>query len=919
MQSLPASLADIADSEPELARALEVLTGYSLYAERVLPDHADWLAHQWRRGGLTGALDLDSIIAAEATDEGLDGGNAPASEEQQMGWLRQMRHRLLLLIMWRDFAGIDSVAQTLAALSSLAAILIDRALSMADAIMTERFGSPRSSAGDRQFMVVLGMGKLGGGELNFSSDVDLIFSFSEAGQTDGPRPLSNEEFFARVVRRTVKLLDAVTQQGFVYRVDLRLRPFGEAGRLALSFAAMEQYYLREGRDWERYALQKARPVAGDIEQGMALLKMLRPFVYRRYLDFGAFDALRQMKALIRANGQEQQRNIKLGPGGIREIEFLTQAFQLVRGGRQAALCQVGLLPALAALAEHQLLPEQEVNDLIQAYGFLRKVENRLQQKDDQQTHQLPVNDSELDQLAGVCGFSDVQSFSQTLADWRKLVHDIFRQTFAPVKSAAQDQWEWKAWNLSADHSQTELALTQLKFAEPVQAAQLLQRFRHRPALRDAGTRGRALIDQLLPQIIKEVAGAGGATKLLRDVLEIVLSIARRTAYLALLTERPKVAERLIWVCGHSEWLTERILNQAGLLDDLITPAPSLNTRQLDQQMNRATAAADNDPEQELMALSQCQQREMVAIAMSFLNGELDALAVGALLTNLAQVLLSKVISMVQQELQRRHGSPGAVSFSVIGYGTLGTGEMRFDSDLDLVFLTDTLADDARTDGPNSLRLQQFYTRLVQRVLSMLTLRTPFGRLYEVDTRLRPNGNAGFLVSAMSAYERYQTRSAWIWEWQALVRARWVAGSVEAAEGFNAIRRRVLAMPRNQAELRQQICSMRQKMQRETVGAADRFKFRPGARLDIEFLAQYLCLARASEYPRLADSASTPQLLTTAAAHGLLTDAQRDALVAGYQSSADCELRISLGAELPDSFGDAEAPVVAIWQSLMEGE
>ncbi len=895
---------------------LGLLCGYSHYAAKTVQHHGPWLAEQWQAGWARGKLDWSSFVAEQFSLEADLQVLKEASEAQQMVRLRQLRHKLMLLIMWRDFSAADEVGDTLTGLSILAQALISVATELAQSRLSQRFGSPCDSQGHPQSLVVLGMGKLGGGELNFSSDVDLIFAYPSSGETNGAKTLSNEEYFSRAVRQIVRLLNTVTEQGFVYRVDLRLRPFGDAGRLAMSFSAMEQYYLLEGRDWERYALLKARPVAGDIEKGNELMSALGPFVYRRYLDFGAFEALREMKSLIKESGKERDQDIKLGAGGIREIEFLTQAFQLVRGGRLSDLRQVSLLPALSAINDHGLLPKEDVDNLVQAYQFFRLVENRLQQKDDQQTHHIPESSQELSELAQVCGFANPQQFTRTLDKWRQIVNGVFSLTFAAVQETPEDRWEWKAWNLQDQASQLTAALDQLHFSEPIQASTLIRQFSKRPTLRDAGAKGRTIIDDLMPKLIKEVSDAGGHTAVLRRVLAIIAAIARRTAYLALLAERPAVMARLVWVCHRSDWLGKRLQQQPGLLDDLISPVPGLAPNSLRQQLERSVSDADSDVEQQLMALCQIQQREMVGLAIGFLGDNRDALAVGQELTDLAQAILAQVIAIARKELELRHGSPEEMDFGAIGYGTFGSAEMRYDSDLDLVFLTDGGTDSGMTEGAKPIPVRQFFTRLVQRVLSLLTMRTPFGRLYDVDTRLRPNGNAGFLVSSIDAYEIYQRDNAWVWECQALVRARQVFGGLPVSRRFTDIRHQVLTHPRQPAPLRGDICDMRTKMQRQARGAADRFKFRPGARLDIEFLAQFLCLAYSSEHQAIARAASTPELIEVEADCGLLSSEQREVLVRGYASSVDSELRLSLGAELSAQAGQYEKEVSRVWQEVM---
>ncbi|MEM9529598.1 MAG: bifunctional [glutamate--ammonia ligase]-adenylyl-L-tyrosine phosphorylase/[glutamate--ammonia-ligase] adenylyltransferase [Pseudomonadota bacterium] len=897
----PQSITQLDLGDAEFARQLEAITAFSDFAGAMLRVHGDWLAEQWSSGALSAPTWSADLEFVEAGFDSLD---------EQLRFLRRVRGRGLLALLWRDFAGTDTVEQTLQGLSDLADALVSRAVAMAQARLIASHGQPRDAAGRPQGLVVLGLGKLGGQELNFSSDIDLIFAYPAEGQTEGRRPVSVQDFFSRVVRQVVDLLHRVTADGRVYRVDLRLRPFGEAGRQVLNFSAMEQYYQRSGRDWERYALIKARPVAGDLAAGHELLERLQPFVYRRYLDYGAYEALREMKALIDAKAKDAQRNLKLGPGGIRELEFMVQAMQLVRGGSEPALRSPRLLPTLAQLPGLGLMEETTAAGLAEAYRFLRRVENRLQQAADQQTHELPES---CERLATACGKPDASAFEAELSRHRALVQKEFIRLLAGPETVPVENPSWRAWQEVRAGQEPAAALdgAGLKSSEDLAAA--LARFRQSGGLRSAGEKGVRLIDQLLPRILDQVVELEHPGRALAGTLDILAAVASRTAYLALLSERPAVLKRVLWAAGVSPWLVATLKAQPGLMDDLIAPEPSEDAAALEDLLKLATQRAGEDAEQQLMALVQVQRREMLALAVEFLTGTRPGRDTARRLSALAQGIVVEVLSLCRSELSQKYGLPRSGMLEVLAYGTFGGREMRFDSDLDLVFLSSDDADDDSTDGANGISTQRFFTRLTQRLVGRLSANSALGRLYEVDTRLRPNGNSGFLLSSATAFARYQSESAWVWEWQALTRARALKVDAALARRFDRVRLDTIRRPRDRAALAQAIAQMRGRMQRETPGASRQLKFAPGARLDVEFLTQYLVLAFGQQHAVLAEARGTADTLRVAGEVSLLKATEVAGLTQAYDRAVEAELRQSLGLSAAPPVPEDAAAVSTMWQ------
>ncbi|GMV32053.1 MAG: glutamate-ammonia-ligase adenylyltransferase [Rhodanobacteraceae bacterium] len=835
-------------------------------------------------------------------------------EARQMALLRRFRKREALRLIWRDVNGLDDVADTLDGSTALAETCIEAALRYAEHLLGARHGVPRDAQGRAQRLVVLGLGKLGGGELNFSSDVDLILAYAESGQTDGARVIDNEAWFARLGQQMVKLLAEVSVDGYVYRVDLRLRPFGNAGRVALSFAAMEQYYQREGRNWERYAWIKARPVAGDLAAGKRLCETLRPFVYRRYLDYTAFAGLREMKALIDAEvaRKDLTDNLKLGPGGIREIEFIVQLLQMIRGGREPSLRVRGLLPALAACEQLGVLDKARTQQLRRSYLFLRRAENRLQMLRDEQTHALPSDPLLVERIAQALGHADTAAFAAALAREREAVAEEFRGLFAPLDKGAApslpDSWIqlWRALDRDGGDP-AELAAAGFLPAEPVREA--LLGLTRSPAVRSMATGSRERFDRLMPQLLQAAAASRAPAACLERLVRLLHAIVRRAAYLVLLDEQPAARRRLIALFADSAWLAERVIAHPLLIDDLFDPrldAVPVDRAAIASEIARRVGTlevTEPDPEAEIELLQELKHSLGFRLGLAFLGRRADAVATSRRLAVLAETIVATVLAHAERDAIRQHGRlPGHIGhgsgLAIVGYGSLGAAELGFASDLDLVFLYDEALGQVDSDGAKPLDGQRYFARIAQRVVHLLTTMTRAGRLYEVDVRLRPDGGKGLLVTSVQGFADYQRERAWTWEHQALVRSRLLAGEGALARRFAAARAAVLAQPRDREDVFRHVATMRARWRAERDRSTSEeldLKQGAGALLDIEFLLQALVLAHAATRPPLLQASDSASLIRLSAQQGLLTEDQGDTLARAHAVLLDAALTCTLDA------------------------
>ncbi len=869
---------------------------------------------------------------------------AEAADEPALGTqLRRLREREMVRIAWRDLAGWADLAEVMRDLSDLAEAAIDCSLARLDAWQREEFGAPLDADGQHQQLVVLGMGKLGAGELNFSSDVDLIFAFPDHGETAGGSRagITNTEYFTRLGQRLIAALSQRTADGFVFRVDMRLRPFGDSGPLVASFNAMEHYYETHGRGWERYAMIKARVVGGDRVAGKALMEMLRPFVYRRYLDYGAFESLRDMKRRIvrevARRGMDQ--NVKLGSGGIREIEFIGQAFQLIRGGRVPALQQRRILRVLQQLAEDGLFPQYAVDELQGAYAFLRRVEHRLQEAADQQTHDLPEAAEPRLRLAFTMGYADWDGFAADLEQHRRRVERHFEQVFeAPqTEHARDDALDLEGvWLGSVDAGQAAEAMQGLGFKAPEEPLRRLRLLREGHGYRALSAEGRRRMDKLMPLLIGAAAQAERPGTALERLIALIECIMRRTAYIALLVENPMALSQLVKLCDASPWVAGYLTRHPLLLDELLDPRTLYHApekAELVQELRARLAALPlEDLEQAMDALRHFKQSSTLRVAAADISGAMRLMVVSDHLTWIAEAVVDEVLELAWTHLVRRHGRPlctadGQVcdkGFAVVAYGKLGGIELSYGSDLDLVFLHGAESELLETEGEKPLSVPVFFGRLGQRIIHILTARTPAGVLYEVDTRLRPNGAAGLLVSSVRAFGRYQDDSAWTWEHQALVRARVVAGDPAIAEQFEQVRRRALARRRDPARLRAEVREMRRKMQeansRSRKGEFD-LKQDSGGIADIEFVVQYGVLSWAVDHPELLAYTDNIRLLEGFARAELLGAEDVRVLADAYRAYRARVHRLTL-QEQPaivgaDEFAAERAAVQRLWRALLD--
>lgn len=852
--------------------------------------------------------------------------------------LRRFRRRELVRIIWRDLAALAGLDETLEDLSALADACVDRSLTLLHGWMTAELGVPRDETGAEQHLVILGMGKLGGRELNLSSDIDLIFAYTAGGQTDGPRPLTNEQFFVRLAQRLIRVLDTNEADGFVFRVDARLRPFGDAGPLAVSFGAMEDYYQSQAREWERYAMIKARIVAGDPEAGERFMAMLRPFVYRRYLDFGAIKSLRDMKRMI---DKELERkgmadDIKLGPGGIREVEFIGHTFQLIRGGRDSDLQTRSIRSVLGLLGEKDLLPTQAAQRLGAAYEYLRLVENRLQAWKDEQTHRLPEGEMGRLRLARAMGCANWDGFFEVLEGHRRRVQGEFDRVFATPHAEEEHQDRSFATLWSSGPTEDTHHLERLAEAGFKDAGAVLGRLR---TLREAALRkglsgrGDDRMAQLIPLVLHLAAATQDPELVLERVLRVLESVLSRTAYLAMLIEHPIILSQLARLAEMSPWFTDRIGHHPLLLDELLDPrhlyAP-LHWADLEAELDSLLVPlADDDLEQQMERLRQFAQGNILRVAAADLTDVIPLMVVSDYLTEIAEVAVSRVLGLGYDHLRAKHGRPGGITsdgtgFLVLGYGKLGGIELGYGSDLDLVFVHGGEAVSAETRGERRISDDQFYLRLGQRMIHMLITRTPSGQLYEVDVRLRPDGNKGLLVRSLDSFAHYQAQNAWTWEHQALVRARPVAGDCSLVERFDRVRREVLCKEREPEGLRRDVRAMRERMRKHLDRTGREWfdlKQGRGGIADIEFMVQCSVLRWAAQYPELTDWTDNVRLLETLARLDLLPGTATQDLTAAYKALRAAYHRSALQeqpARVPDNqlVGPREQ-VRARWWELME--
>lgn len=932
----------------DLADEMQFVVAFSDFVARTCQRHPDVLHDLLQSGDLNRSYPpgtyrsmLQSHLPTALEDR------LEAVEQRLGNELRAVRRREMIRIAWRDLAGRADLDETMADLSALADACIDGALAGLYDVLCRQLGTPTGPGGTPQQLVVVGMGKLGARELNFSSDVDLIFAFPESGRTLGhASSLSNDEFFTRLCRHLVRVLGQVTAEGFVFRIDTNLRPFGESGPLAMSFAALEGYYQNQGREWERYAWIKARVVAGDDRAGHELLTMLQPFIYRRYLDYGVFDALREMKQKIAMEVKRRgiEKNIKLGAGGIREVEFFGQIFQLIRGGVEPDLQERRILRVLDLLVTYGSLEPDIRTALREAYCFLRRVEHRLQAYRDQQTHDLPEDATDRMRLAWAMGYHDTASFMTALEGHRGLVHKQFATLLEPVTETAAETTDTfsieplaTVWHASLDPDQAHAILADAGFAEPQDILRRLDFLHRQTEKHKFSHEGQQRLDRLMPLFLMETSRADQPDLTLGRIIDILANIGRRTTYLALLAENPTVLQHLVRLAGASHFIATFLARHPVLLDELIDPRTLFSPperAEMESDLAHTLGKVPSD-DMEFLIESLCifQQVNTLRVAAADVSGVLPLMKVSDHLSDLAEVILDAVVKIVWRDLAAKHGQPaawldrppGGNGFAIVAYGKLGGFELGYSSDLDLVFLH-AAAKGQTTDGAQPIDNTQFFSRLGQRVIHVLTTHTRAGRIYETDMRLRPSGSSGPLVSHIDAFEKYQRGNAWTWEHQALIRSRAICGDPTLRQRYQQIRKAVLVQPRDPQQLKHDVRDMRRRLMEENVLPDETLfdlKQGRGGIVDIEFLVQFLVLACAHEHPDLTRWTDNVRLLVTLMDSGLIDHATAYRLREAYLTYRAAVHRLSLqnqSARLPlERFQTKSDYVISAWQHFLEEE
>lgn len=935
-------------SDPVQAERLARVLAASKFFEHEATQHPEVLA------GLLESGDLDRRYPAEHLLEMLGNLIAGCDDEGEFNRiLRQLRRREMLRIIWRDFNRQVATMDTTRDLSLLAEAVINVAQGWWHERLVALHGEPMDDDGKPQQLNVMVMGKLGARELNLSSDIDLIFTYPRAGQTQGGKKiLMNQEFFTRLGQKIINSIDQQTVDGFVFRVDMRLRPYGESGALVCNFDSMEQYYQEQGRDWERYALIKARVVSGDMDEAEVLMTSLRPFVYRKYIDFSVIESLRSMKSMISAEVKRRglDTDVKLGPGGIREIEFIAQCFQLIRGGRNAALRNRELLWVLGSLAQENELPAKAVDELTAAYLFLRDTEHAIQGYEDKQTQKLPESDEAKAALLKAMDFACWDAFMAQLDFHRGRVMAHFAGLIAPAEGEENaDGHEQGIW---PDGLETE-ALTKLGYMDAESVAESLIKLRDSSLMQHLQPESKTRLDAFMPMLLR-VCGADDFSDLaLLRLMPMVQALARRSAYLVLLMENPQALERLVMLCGASPWIAEQLTQHPVLLDELLqrgnlTAEPDRASLATSLEDQLYTLAPD-DEEGRLEALCYFKSAQQLQVAVSEATSLLPLMRASDTLTWLAELIIEQVLLMAWHNLAAKHGTPIFASvgqsadgeageqiprgFAVLGFGKMGGLEMGYSSDLDLVFVHETPAVSAnslgQTDGDKPIDNNMFYIRLAQRVVHLLSSRTHLGQLYEVDLRLRPFGDSGPFSAIFTAYEEYEKTKAWTWEHQALVRSRFVAGDKSLGKRCEQVRKSVSMdsmNSRNPTKLKDDVVSMRHKMRDNLLSAEARkgekfdIKHSEGGMVDIEFIVQHAVLAHSAQYSELTKYSDNIRIIETLASLGLLEEAEASALKEAYIAYriATHELALQHQPAIVDgrSFKPEREAVMACWQRLL---
>ncbi len=944
------------------------------FVQRQFIHHKVLISSQWLAGDYFRAF-AEHEMAVQLAQQ----MKSVATETQLLQILRHFRNQQMVRITWRDINGLADLNEVMQELSQLADCCIKQALHWLDKHQQKEFGIPLDSDGQAIELIVIGMGKLGAYELNFSSDIDLIFTFSEHGETvDGHRSISHNEYFIKLGQALIKVLEKNTADGFVFRVDMRLRPFGQSGPLVSTFDALENYYAAHGREWERYAMIKARVITGSDAVRVYLQSLLTPFVYRRYIDFSVFESLREMKSMIarEVKQKKKEHNIKLGAGGIREIEFLVQGFQLLRGGRDAQFQERKVKKALSHIRGEGLLPAYVVVDLLYSYDFLRRTEHRIQQIDDKQNHSLPDSDYPRARIAYGMGYSNWDSFALQLQKIRDKVQDHFEQLLhAPQMDDAEsaDDDVQGIWQGSLSDERAAAILTELGYRDGMTIVRLLSASRTSHRYRKMSREGSKRLDRLMPLVLKLVALAEHSEITFKRIMDVIESILRRSVYMTLLAENPLGLSQLVKLCAASSWITRLLTRYPALFDELLDArvlyAP-LQRRKLFQELEEKMSLIPmDDLEQRMEALRYFKLSHSLRVAAADLTHIIPVMKVSDYLTWIAEVILHFVLQTAWHDMVSRYGFPQQASgidepsvstpyiseetaygFALLGFGKMGGIELGYSSDLDMVFFFADRFSGGSTTGNKvagdkvaankaagdkvieatllkhrkSVDNLQFYSKLSLRIMHILQTQTQSGILYEADMRLRPNGHSGLICNTLKAFREYELEKAWTWEHQALVRARFVCGDEQLIKDYEAVRREVLCQYRETENLKKEVREMRVKMCTASIKKKKGYfdiKYGFGGIADIEFMVQFLVLNYANAYPELLNWTDNIRILDVLAQTHLIPVPMEADLNQAYQHYREylhhLSLQEAVGLVTEDKLIKERTQVEEYWQKIMQ--
>jgi glutamate-ammonia-ligase adenylyltransferase len=924
-QQLQTQLSAMTINDPQFIGDLQRLALGSNYAVAQLSRYPELIGNLVQLN----TFNLEPEVLTSALDEIED-------EAEIKRQLRRFRHRKLTQIIFLDICRDAPVRQTLAYLSQLADLLIDQALTKAETLLARKHGQPLDESGEPMRLNVIGMGKLGGGELNFSSDIDLICSYSGDGQLKGFGQQTYNQFFTHVAKLFKALLHETTADGFVYRVDLRLRPWGEAGPLVLSHSSFEHYYQLHGREWEQYAMVKARVITGSDADRQHLKSILQPFVYRRYHDYRVFDGLAQMKRMIDQQARKKHRrlNLKTGPGGIREIEFFVQAFQILKGGRNHQLQTNSLYQAIQILSEQQISDQPTLDLMLDAYNFLRQLENRIQMLNDQQTHEIPEKPNYLERLALLGSYDDWPHLEDQLSRHLSAVSTVFDSLFSTDDTTSAQTTSGIGLDELDDEDHL-VRIQQLQFINPQAIDSRLREFYRSKALIYMSDRAKKRFRGFFPELLKLVAASPQQQEILDKMLLLLSSIAGRSIYLELLHQNIPLLTRLVDLFAKSNWIASEVTQHPMLIESVLYPHPAGLHFDPDQLARELRIQLDNvrgDEEMELDVLRQFKRQQTIEIATAELTGHISTDRVSLHLSQLAEVLLAAIHTLSRSQINQLHGEPRCIvdgneftpGMGIIAYGKLGGNELHYQSDLDIIFLHNSNGQQQETRGVNGQRIidnATYFSRLAQKIISRITLLTAAGKLYEIDTRLRPDGASGMMVSSLNGYRQYQLEKAWVWEHQAIIRARFVTGNPDVAEQFGRIRLEVLELERDTTDLALEIVTMREKMylaKSPPQGDLVDIKQSRGCMVDIEFMVQYLVLINANKFASLLQTTDNTGLINELYRLGLVSDSFQQ-LATIYLTFHDWLHRCVLqnqSAEIPYHLVEAEIGTVkACWQQI----